>query len=302
MKFEIHRSKFAPASAISISIDAPHLNWFVLQKLKTEKPCGCLELAYSSEYTALVYSIFDAIRNILVGTADKQMKSKVNSIDCGMCHNNFVISFTCHSSLTAIRKSTGLAMSKLNPAKLYPIYQKYIKLLGASPKRAEFISCVNKIGQIKPSVIVVSKANVKQNVIPKMVATISKKLYKFAKITGGVTPESAQKTPGVTEFVTISPSGFGIALVVEFLDSINVPAIKANDEIIIFSNKLPNIKAKSIDLFTKKTYSKMNDKLTNAILYSVISKPVLCYGHINSLISANLTPAKISKILKSALL
>lgn len=301
MNLVIHRSPIAPSAAVSISFKAQNVNWFVLQKLKAERPCGCAELAYSSEYTALVYSIYDSVRDKLIGTAGNQLKSKVNNVGCGMCHGNFIISFTCHNSVTGIRKSLGLAMSKMNPAKLYPRYQKYIRLLGGKPIRAEFLNCVNAIGQIKPNVTVVTKSKITPETKAKVSETVIKKLYSFEKAGGSKVPASSNKEPGVTEFVYVTPSGFGIMFVIQFLDFLNIPSIQADDKVIIFARSIPKIQPAKVDRFVKMTFGKMADKLTNAALYSAISGSILCAGHIKSMIDAKITPAKISKILKDSL-
>jgi hypothetical protein len=302
LKLTIVTSRLAPSAAVSITIAAPDLNWFVLQKLLTERPCGCLSLARCSEYTALVYAMYDDIRDRLVGTPDNQTKSKVNTVSCGFHNGQFIISYTCQSSITAIRKSVGICMSRMSPQKRFQRYSKYIRLLGGSPRRDEFFNCAKRINStLNPCVFVVAKIKTDKTKEENILSVINNKYPDNDNIESGSKPLSESNARGSTEYHEMKSSGYDSMFAIDYLDSINVPALSTGHSIIIFDKKWSKIKPASIDRYISTKFSKMKDKLIPAVLYSATSRGLLCYPDLRSLMSANPSPSDISKIIKSTL-
>lgn len=288
------------AAAVSISFSAPKLNWFVLQKLKAEKPCACDSLAPMSEYTALVYSVFDAVRDKLIGSPDAQMKSKTTCVSVGYCHGNFIISLVCQPSITGVRKSLGLALSKMDPSKLYPRYQKYMRLLGGKPNRDEFEHCVGML-EINPNVLFCGKMKITKDKLKAIQTVVEKKLPAGSKVGKGSKPESFSRTMGVTEYPTASADGTSSMFVLDFLDSINVPALFDGKSVVIYSkNKLP-ITSDKIDRYTSSTFGKLKDKTNQVVIFSATARGILCFGHLKSLEGEKLTPSSIASMIKKSL-
>jgi hypothetical protein len=302
IKLTVVASKFAPAAAVSLSFNAPDLNWHVLQKLKQEKPCGCATLAAYSEYTAVVYSIYDDIRDRLIGTPDAQAKSKVSSIQCGFVNKDFIISYVCQSSITAIRKSIGLAVARTAPQKQFPRYSKYIRLLGGKPNRAEFMYCAKRISKnLNICTFVVAKINTSPEKEKAMLEVISNKMPDLDGIEAGTQPASENIPRGKTEFSELKTNGYDSLFILDYLDSINVPALGSDTGIIIFDKKWTAAKRESVDRFVDSRFGKLNDKLTPMALYSATSRALLNCPAIKNLLSAKLSPADIKKIIKSSL-
>lgn len=295
-------SKWAPAAAVTVSIPAPDVNWFVLQKLLPERPCGCATLAPGSEYTALVYAMYDDIRDRLVGTPDAQMKSKVASITCGFHDGEFVISYVCQSSITAIRKSLGILVSRLAPQKQYPRYQKYIKLLGGKPNRDEFMNCASRIASRRSvCAVVVAKINTDKGKEDAMVEVIANKLADVDGIDSGKKPASEATPRGSTTFPELDTSGYDSFFVLDYLDSINVLALGSGSSVIVFNKKWSGAKKDSIDRYVTTRFGKLGDKLLPVILYSACSRGLLRCGSLHEIARSKMKPSDIARIIKSAL-
>ena len=85
-------------------------NWFVLQKLKRGQPCSCLELAYASENTCIAYSIYEMIKEKLMGSPLEQSKSKISTMDCNYQNGEFIITFNCLNNISVVRKILTIAV------------------------------------------------------------------------------------------------------------------------------------------------------------------------------------------------
>jgi hypothetical protein len=295
-------SKWAPAAAVTVSFPAPDLNWYVMQKLILERPCGCSTLASYSEYTALIYAMFDDIRDRLIGTPDAQLKSKVASITCGFNNGEFVISYVCQSSITGIRKSLGILISRLSPQKQYPRYQKYIKLLGGIPKRDEFMHCAKRIAsKLTVSAFVVAKINTNKEKELAMLSVIAGKIPDTGEISTGKKPSSEDAPRGVTEFPEIKTTNGDSFFILDFLDSINTSALGAGNSVVIFNKQWKGAKKEMVDRYVTMRFSKLKDKLLPVILYSASSRGLLNVAALKSVAKSNPKPADITRIIKSIL-
>jgi hypothetical protein len=301
MKLKFIQATSAAAAAVSISFSAPEINWFVLQKLKGEKPCGCDTLASGSEYTALAYCVFDAVRDKLIGSPDAQMKSKTTCVSMGFCHGNFIISYVCQPSLTAVRKSLGLALSRMDAGKMYPRYQKYMRLLGGKPNRDEFDYCVAML-DVEPNIVICAKTDITKDKLKAIQEVVEKKLPEQTKGPKGVKPESFSKDMGETEYPTVSGDGVSSMFVLDFLDAIQVPALFDGKNIILYTkNKVP-ADASKIERYTASSYGKLKDKINQVAVFSATSRGLLCFGHLGQLENEKLTPSSIASMIKKALL
>jgi hypothetical protein len=296
-----NQSKVAPSAAVSISIQAPDINWFVFKKLVAERPCMCSTLSAYSEYTALLYSMFDDIRDRLIGTPEAQVKSKVNTITCSVSGGCLVISYTTQSSLTAIRKSLGLAISRMAPHKVYPRYSKYMRMLGGTPKRDEFMNCAKRISaKLHPKVYVVAKAKITSEKLKALHSVVSKKTPDTSGIAAGTRPESEKNDRGHSDFLEIKVKGADLMFCADYLAANNTPFAAANNMLIVYAKKLPNLKDAAVKRYAEK-HIKLKDKLKPALAYSATSSAALAYDDIVELVESNVTVASISSAIKKNL-
>ena len=134
-----------------------------------------------------------------------------------------------------------------------------------------------------------------------MLGVINNKYPDNGNIESGSKPPSENSARGTTEYPEMKSSGYNSMFALDYLDSINVPALSTSSSVIIFNKKWSKIKPASVDRYVSTKFGKMKEKLVPAVLYSAVSRGLLCYPDLRSLMSANPSPSDISKIIKSTL-
>lgn len=150
-------------------------NKHCLGKLSCDSKC---ELYKGAEHAALGYALFETIRDKFVGSPLEMSRSRVSSVSCNSIDGQFLISWNTQGSLSMMRKTTGLALSALNPIKLYSKYAENMKLMGGKADRSVFNSCVSDmVAGIKKGVkiVVVGKIKTTPAKLKEMVGKIEKK-------------------------------------------------------------------------------------------------------------------------------
>ena len=301
LKLSVHVTNLSPTAAVSMSFPAPDLNWFVLQKLLREQPCGCASLANSSEYTALVYSQFIDIRTRLVGTMGATSKTKVSCVKCGYNGGQFIIVATCPSTMSAIRKVASTMTSRLAPHKLYPIYGRCIKLLGGRPDRKEFLHCAHRLaGTMKPSIFVTTKSKLNSEKVRAITEAAAKKLPDLSGIDKGIAPRSEAEEKGDTEFIRIAAKGVAVPILKRFFDVMGIPSAAAGSGVILYLRRMKAIPEKKISAYVT-SLTRLKDKLADSLLVTYTTNAELPYNDLTQLASAPLSAKAIGDIIKKHL-
>ena len=147
-----------------------------LINLKTNNPSD--ELLNGAESSALGYALFEAIRDKFIGSPLELARSRVSRVDCDSINGKFLISWNTQGSVSMLRKTIGLALSCLDPAKLYAKYAENMKLLGGKNDRDVFNYLANEmIDAIKKGikVDVVGKINVDAAKLKDLLAKVDNK-------------------------------------------------------------------------------------------------------------------------------
>jgi hypothetical protein len=214
-------SKRVPDIAVSITIPASGISDQCLKELI----CNCAgdkELREGSEMAALVYAIFEQIRDKLVGSALELSKSRVSNVSCSAIHNNFVIRWNCQGTGSSLRKTCGLAASCMNPAKLFSKYSENIKFLsGKTGSREHFNYCAKKIAEsIKKGVTIaaVGKINLDKDKLGEILKVVGSK---FPDIEVPKEIETPPKHEGHVQvhYPLVKASGFAAACVADYIRS-----------------------------------------------------------------------------------
>ena len=132
-----------------------------------------------SEQSIVCYSLFKVVERKLAGSPLEVSKSKVGDVSCGYNGERFFISWQVQGTISATRKSLGLALACLNPSKVYSIYQDYSRAMMHVPNREQFNYAADEIGKsIRRGVIcgVVGKIKVDATKVKDMVEVVAKKL------------------------------------------------------------------------------------------------------------------------------
>ena len=187
---------------VVVCLDIPaNCSVVALKKLKTGCACNCCKdnkgeacqcFPKDSEMTALCYSLMLAVRQKLAGTPLEVLKSKVGNVS-GTYHNGcFSICWKVQGTVSAVRKSIGLALTVLSPARAYPIYQDCMRTLGAAPSREEFNHVAHEtIAELKKKIQigVVGKIKADKSKLTDMLDVLHKKVRLDAA-------DGAKKKPG----------------------------------------------------------------------------------------------------------
>lgn len=141
----------APTSKVGdvvVCLDIPaNCSLVALKKLRTGCACLCCKdekgeacqcCPKDSEMSALCHALMLAVKQKLSGTPLEVLKSKVGNVS-GCYHNgSYSICWKVQGTVSAVRKSIGLALSVLSPSRVYPVYQDCMRTLGLSGDRAVF--------------------------------------------------------------------------------------------------------------------------------------------------------------------
>jgi hypothetical protein len=197
-------------SDISVSINIPvKTSGCCLNKLKSGSSSCCAEptlndrgecVAHAcfpshSEEKCACYAQFLVIQNALCGDPSATVKSKVSSVQCGIGSGNFSITWRTKGTASSMRKSLGIALKNLSPAKHYAVYASCIKSIGQSANREHFNYVVCKINEsIKVAQCrVVGNIKIKKEkekaILGAVLDVLSKKIN-IADCTKGVKPDT----------------------------------------------------------------------------------------------------------------
>lgn len=98
-----------------------------------------------SEESCLCYALYLVVKSALCGDPLATAKSKVGSAYCGFNNGSFFICWRVKGTGSAVRKSLGIALKSLNPAKYYSVYDHCMKSLGKKSDRSHFTYVANAL-------------------------------------------------------------------------------------------------------------------------------------------------------------
>jgi hypothetical protein len=273
LSYYVIESKLTPD--MSIVVGFKYLcNWFVLQKLVRGQPCMCAELAHASENTSMIYSIYEAVREKLVGSPVEQMSSKVSSIKCNYQNGEFIISINCSNNTSSAKKIVSAIVSKMTPSKYYNRYCNNIRLLNGKPSRSEFIYCSNELGDVSLNVFAIGKLSPTK--FKEFINAVSIKIPAHTKQHGGTKPHSLTKIAGETEYPINEADGYKAIFVRDYIKFVTgYNAVIKSGKVITYNKKWTKDrlkqKIKSVDAigkFVQKKYARLGDKFHDMIVYT----------------------------------
>jgi hypothetical protein len=271
--------KSLPNASVMVSFKS-QCNWFVLQKLMRGQPCSCLELAFASENTAIAYSIYEVIKEKLIGSPLEQSKSKVSSMTCDYQNGEFVMTMSCPNNIPTVKKNLLLVASKITPQKYYTKYSHNIKLLNGKPFKNEFLYSSDLLKDMKLNVFIIGKFNVTGE---KFGDIVNKTNAKFAKIPaniGGEKPRSLGRSLGKTSYPFNIANGYKAVFVRDFIKSeTGLPAVLNSGKVIVYNKKWDvsskMISESEVKRYVDQKYAKLKDKFIPMVLYMVASECLL---------------------------
>jgi len=270
-------SRKVPDVAVVLSTKF-HAGGLCLSNLQGNVSCDGCKGCYNA---SLCYAVYECIRDKVMGGPLDLARSRVSNIKCASIGNEFVISWNTASTLSAIRKSLGLAASCLVPAKMYSKYADNAKLMGVKPDRAEFNKLAEDMGKALKSSIkiaVVGKAKLNKE---KLQALADKVVDKFPAQKSD-SPKKAVSVKGEhkVDYPCWTAKGLGAALAVEYIQakSNGMNVTLAGDKICVYSksweSKKTALKGRVGD-YVKQKFVKLGDNLGGVLAYLVATQ---CHG------------------------
>lgn len=281
-------------------------NWFVLQKLARGQPCMCAELAYASENTCIAYSIYESIREKLLGSPLEQLKSKVSAMACNYQNGEFIITFSCSNNLTSVQKNLILSISKITPHKYYRKYSHNIKLLNGKPSKKEFIYSSNLLVGKTINVFILGKFNITPDKFSNIIEKTSAKYVDVKSHPGGVSPHSLNKSQGHTSYPTNIADGYKAVFVRDFITGETGFTVVIHSGVVIVYNKeweglSKKVTPSAVDKYVVKKYAKLGAGFIPMVLYMTSLECSLDIDNMIKLYNDNPSPVVVSGYIKKAL-
>jgi len=285
--------------AVSIGFPVKQANWFAYKKLECGRPCGCPTLACGSEATAMAFSVFDNVKEKLIGTPMLQISSGVSSVRCNYRNGEFSIHLVCPANYTALKKALILTVKAIVPHRLYAKYTANIVLLNAKPMRSEYIHVSNELVEnMMLNIVIAGKLNIDQAKISDMTQAISKKLN-LSTVSGVATvPSSLSATRSRSNYQIVEAKSYSAMLASDFISATSdINSTICNNDVIIYSEKkLPPPSMKMIDKYILQ-YVKMGKSIKPILIYTASTIHRLDTYSLLDMLRSNITPVHVKKIL-----
>lgn len=208
-----------------------------------------------SEQAALAYALYITVRDKMVGSPLEMSRSRVSRINYDAQEGKFMLSWNTQGSVSMLRKTIGLALSVMNPHKLYSKYAINCKNLGCKADRDVFNHVANAMADsIKKGIkiAVVGRIKVDNTKVKDILQKVEKKLPKLTNIKG-TKPPIYDKF--VHEFPVIKVSGIAAAAVADYIRSQGMGTTFIGNELIIYNKSFT----------TKKSTLKKTDRVKNYV-------------------------------------
>ena len=285
-----------------------------LKKLLCLIPPKEEHLMRGSEEAALAFALFETIRSKMVGSPLESSKSKVSNITCKSLNGNFLIYWNCQGTGSSLKKNMGLALSALQPHKLYSKYKENMKFLKASAPREHFNYCVkNMNAAIKSKIHVAAIGRIKTNrdKLNIILKAVSKKLPQLSDPSASEIQKIPQRENAGEMYPHVKcDSGLGCLVVADYISSNSGNmGVEVHTGIVEIYNRSWESKkkqlknSKRIDDYVRKKYSKstLKDHISLLLGYFAITHTYTDCNTLKKLIKHNLSPKEISDLIKKNL-
>ena len=294
-----------PSTTIVVGVTYP-CNWFVLNKLINGQPCSCLELAYASENTCVLYSIFEDVREALIGTPVARYTYKVSTISCNYQNGEFLISINCPNDFDVVESIVLEVAPRLVPLPLENRYAYNIRLLNGVPNGLEFLYIVNGLSQAEIN-FVIGGVNSTKEVMDQLLYRVLDMVTDPSPRGGGVPPQSLAKKQGVTDYPTVEAEGKKAFYVDAFIrHTLGVSTAIHSGTVIIYDKEWKKIATqitkKNIDDYVTKTCGAGVEYISTIIVFAALIECSLDSASLRGMCVDAPTADTIGGYIKSALL
>lgn len=284
-----------------------------LNRLKTN--CGEPDaLMKGSEESALLFALYETVRDKLSGSGFDIMKSKSSNVKCAYINDNVVLSFHTAGTGTALRKASGLLLSVMNPVKLFSRYSENIRFLsGKGGKREEFNFVAKKLAEgIKKSIsiTVIGKINIDKPKMEDILKVLVKKVPEIDLKDFSDSAAPAKKTPEKEEksYPLIKCDGIAAVVTADYIrnNSVGMSVEINNDGITVYNHlwesKHKQLKdAKRVTDYVSKKYDKLGAELPAVFAYYAASEGFSDAAIAAKIVASKLTTKDLAAMVKKTL-
>lgn len=231
-----------------------------------------------SEHAALAYALFHTVRDKMVGSPLELARSRVSRIECDAQEGKFMLSWNTQGSLSALRKTIGLALSVMNPHKLFAKYSTNMKNLGGKADRDEFNYVANQmVDSIKKTIKIAAVGRIKIDSakLKDLLAKVDKKQQKLSTEKGSKKPGPHDKF--THSFPSVKVSGIASVATEDYIRSQGMGTTSMGNEIIVYnrsyeSKKAAFKKADRVKTYVKQKYEKLGKDFSCVFAYLCITQ------------------------------
>jgi hypothetical protein len=265
------------AVILGIHFDVCHAALFKLDESFSFDNMKGNKVYTGSEKAALSYALYLAVRDKMVGSPLEIARSRVSRIEFDAQEGKFMLSWNTQGSVSMLRKTIGLALSVMNPHKLYSKYAVNCKNLGCSADRDVFNHVANEmVADIKKGIkiAVVGRIKVDSAKIKELLQKVEKKLPKLSTEKG---TKPSQHDKFVHSFPVIKASGITSAAVEDYIRSQSMGTASIGNEIIVYNKSFTTKRAalKKVDrikTYVRQKYEKLGPDFPCIFTYLCITQ------------------------------
>jgi hypothetical protein len=259
-----------------------------------------------SEEAALAYAYYEAVRNKFVGSPLEVAKSRVSRIDYNAQNSKFMISWNTQGSMSMLRKTIGLALSVINPHKLYSKYAVNIKNLGGKADRDVFNFVANKMVEaIKKGVKIAAVGRIKVDgeKLKDLLTKVDKKQPKLIT-EKGTKPDIHENF--THSFPSIKASGISAAVTADYVRSQGMGVSVLGSEIIVYNKSFESKKkifknATRVKNYVGQKYEKLKTDFPCIFAYLCITQSLCDCCTATSIIKTKPTASSMVSIIQKTL-
>jgi hypothetical protein len=266
------------AIVFGIHFDVCHASLFKLHESFSYGNMKGDKVYTGSEKAALAYALYTTVRDKMVGSPLELSRSRVSRIEFDAQDGKFMLSWNTQGSVSMLRKTIGIAMSSMNPHKLYSRYSINCKNLGCSADRYIFNNIANEMAGIIAKgikIAAVGKIKIDSAKVKDLLEKVQKKLPKLSNEKNSTKPPTHEKF--VHDFPTVKVSGIASAVVEDYIRSQGMGTASIGSEIIVYNKSFETKKnafktTDRIKTYVKQKYEKLGTDFPCVFTYLCITQ------------------------------
>lgn len=272
--------------------------------------CGSACFPAGTEEAAICYSLYLMVNQVLCGDPLAISKSKVSSVTCCGHNGSFSINWNVKGTVSAIRKSVGLALRVLNPAKMWPVYSRVVRESGGVPKKESFAYVASEAASaVKSSLVVgvVGNVNADKDKLDGMLEVLKKK-HQVSAVDGSKSKPSDHTACAHDNHTEVKTTGWASAVLSDYLRF----KVRGLNPTLCDKYLLLPMKQSSYDTLAKKVkdgvkayvaakYTRLGDNLGVVFGYMTMSSGMLCACDVKTMINAKVNSSAVESAITKSL-